>query len=161
MVGKLSPRQSEVCLFFVVVCAKHFPDIFAGSKIFTGNSPAGPPTCGWRLDWADPLSQCSRGGGANNSPWWWCLCGGAVLVLARIPVLFLLYETYGRGDFRYLQNPNRGLSCCGNCIRSHHKHLSNVTHVVMGDEVMNLGCCRWRMEVSFWEEEVDVWFTLH
>ena len=46
MVESAPPRQSVVCLFFVVVSAKVFSDffwIFTVSKILPGNSPAGPP----------------------------------------------------------------------------------------------------------------------
>jgi hypothetical protein len=43
MVESAPPCQSVVRLFPVVVCARVFSDIFPGSKILVGNSPAGSP----------------------------------------------------------------------------------------------------------------------
>ena len=40
MVEIAPPRQSVVCLYFVVVAQRIFSDIFAVSKIVAGNSPA-------------------------------------------------------------------------------------------------------------------------
>ena len=44
MVERAPPRQSEARLFLLLFAQSIFSDVFAGSKILVGNSPAGPPT---------------------------------------------------------------------------------------------------------------------
>ncbi len=57
-------------------------------------------------DWGDSLNRCRSGGKQNTMVM--LFVGGAVLMLDRIWVLFLLSETYGAGVFLSHPNPYRG-----------------------------------------------------
>ena len=57
---------------------------------------------------AGGIHRIYTAGGANGTPWWWCVWGSWISCRV-IPVLNLLYKTYGAGDFCSHPNPNRGI----------------------------------------------------
>ncbi len=72
------------------------------------NSTLGQPLrmAAYALDWGDSLNQCRRGG--KRLTMVMMFVGGVVLVLDGIPILFLMYKTYGAGVFCFCPNPNSG-----------------------------------------------------